>query len=581
MQVFWGGCCGTEVVIGRRGRAVGCMTTPQCKPRKVVSSSISRTKLNLFRIEWPWAILWLVPCSFLVWSRFYNLAYSPGIYPDEANYLTFSYHLAQGRFQWGVFSHSFLPRLPLPLIFYRLCGVVLGPNLLSVRIVSALSNCLLALYILGLGVSHEDDKTVAIGSMSFLLIHPFVVCYSRWGFTYNIVALASVMVLHHGTHILRASGGKVHFVLLGLSAAMAVSSEIIGVIPFAWALAVVCLCSRPYALVFLALTLSPVGAYLCFLWLFNGDLLVSDVQALLVGRCTPDRTHILAKILSPLHHLWASHGWILFTGFLGLLLLRCRSLRFGTIIQLTLWYAIMVATAAEDYTLVVRQSIVLFPLSALGWGTLLRIASVRLHRVSMCLFRGFCHRLRLKANVALRKRTRTLIGVLTFAPATILALVGSFLLASAATSTALCVLGRTRWETPLDFICVENTHAMWRIGRFLSGHAEERDLVSADHLPVLLPCRRTSLMQIAVAMGAKGNPFFPYAIFSDRLLRDTNWHSVDYVVLTPYNFRIEHHFPGVHSLLRQIMAWPVLYSVDMIEVRINPRKLARVPGDQI
>ena len=48
--------------------------------------------------------------------RLMRLDETPRIYPDEATYLDFAHSLLRGEFRWGLFSATYLPRLPLPLV---------------------------------------------------------------------------------------------------------------------------------------------------------------------------------------------------------------------------------------------------------------------------------------------------------------------------------------------------------------------------------------------------------------------------------------------------------------------------------
>jgi len=85
-------------------------------------------------------------------------------------------------------------------------------------------------------------------------------------------------------------------------------------------------------------------------------------------------------------------------------------------------------------------------------------------------------------------------------------------------------------------------------------------------------------MQFAVARGAEGNPFFPASVFRGRLLFPADPTDVSYVLVTPFNDRVERSFPGVSELMDLFASWPKAFQQGEIEVLRNPQ--LQVAGEE-
>jgi hypothetical protein len=445
---------------------------------------------------------------------------------------------------------------------------VFGATLGSVRLVCACAG-IATLLLVYLASAAGFRKRIGLWALLFLATHPFVVCYNRWAFTYNFLPLFGMAALFFGLRISDSSRPGRNLDLMGIAASVggALLCEPIAVALFLYGVLVVGFNSPRRIFRFLIIALGPLGLYLLYLWLSQGPLLFSDIKAILAGRIQNQGAAYEPGIILALASLWHAHGAVLWVGLTGVLLLSAH-LRRHAILLTVLWLAVMTVVSADDYTLLVRESIVLFPFAALGWGAimerLLLILANTLHRdIHTILQKAMVvvspsHSPAFSATLP-KKMAR---GIVCLCAGT---LVYWLLL-----QPARFLLEPQSYKTPLDFLCVRDTQALTEAAQFIAQHTEASDLVLGDHFPILLPCRRSTLMQMAVVEGARGNPFFPYDTFQDRRIGPWRFEDAKYVLLTPYNREIESTFPGVASLMQKMEAWPVVFEKSQIRILVNP-----------
>jgi len=126
--------------------------------------------------------------------RLLRLSSTPGVYPDESYYIELSWNLLHLKFQWGLYTSSFLPRMPLPLMLMGIGQAIFGRSLFAIRLTTVLWSSL-ALPALGWLLPSRRLRPLLLSAMVLFICQPFAACYQRWGFTYNYllpVMLAAV-----------------------------------------------------------------------------------------------------------------------------------------------------------------------------------------------------------------------------------------------------------------------------------------------------------------------------------------------------------------------------------------------------
>src|SRR5262249_24468986 len=121
----------------------------------------------------------------------------PPIYPDEAGQLDVAYSLLHGDFSAGLFTSSFLPRLPLPLVVIYIAAAIGAWNLVAVR-ACTVGAALLSLVLLWRLLPRDPRHPALVASCLVLAIYPPAIYFSRWGFTYNFLAPTFLFVLQQG-----------------------------------------------------------------------------------------------------------------------------------------------------------------------------------------------------------------------------------------------------------------------------------------------------------------------------------------------------------------------------------------------
>ena len=500
-------------------------------------------------------IAFVLSVLYLAATRFVLLSKVPGIYPDEANFLEFSHNILRHRFEWGLFTHTFLPRLPLPLILSGIAETVLGPSIVAIRSVTAIAGIAAAVLVFLVSKKGDRRSMGAWVAMLFMISHPFVLFYNRWGFTYNLLPVFSMVTLFYCL-VPDSSPWQLHrTIAISLLVALAMLTEPISIALFFSGLVAVFFRDRRRVFLYSAISFGPLIAYLGYLWLVLGETFSSDLQAILKERlAAPVQIHGVA-LGAFVVGLWQSQGWSLCLGFFGLPFLPGRLRRY-CIFQFLAWTTVIMLHASNDYTLIVRESIVLFPLSALGWGALVDRIGRRLYG-------------------AIRRDAEILIAIIRFGRSRTVALVAVSLLAGVGGYWLLilpirAILAPESAANPLTMISVEDVDALSAATTFLEKNTGPKDLVLGDHLPRLLRCTRASIMQMAVVEGAEGNPFFPLDEFRNRRISNARFTDTKFAVLTPYNYRIETSFPGVSSLIEQIRKWPRVFVQGDIAIYANP-----------
>ena len=497
--------------------------------------------------------------------RFFRLGEVPSFYPDECHYIEFGHNLVRGRFAWGLFSHSYLPRLPLPLALMGLSTLVFGPTLVAVRAASALMGVLTAFMLYLLVRPLEKIPYRWLIPLTYTLLPPCVY-FSRWGFTYNFLPPLFLAALLCGVGLDQAPTRR-RVTVLALAAGAAMLVEPLGVIAFLYGTLCLFPRHRDFLGRYLLLSLAPLLLYLAGMYLALGEVLTGDIRSIFSERLSGDAGPAPSPLIVLLSTLWDAYGWLLGLGLAGLFLLptRWRAHLTGFVL---LELAVLIAVSGDDATLVLRESIVILPFMALG------LAMVAIRTAQAVLPRA--HRMLLEAGRRLTPELFFGEARLSLHRRVLPGVSRGLLFLALALILWLALLGPARgliggFRTSLDGLCLHETGAMREAVRFVRGRVGPGDLVLGDCLPELLPCRTATLMQMAVRAGARGNPFFPHEIFQDRLLDERSPAEVNYVILSPFTQRVEPLFPGVRELLAQYQTWPEVYRKDNVAVLGNPK----------
>ena len=211
--------------------------------------------------------------------RVIRLDKTPGIYPDETSHLDAAYSLLRGDFTAGLFTSSFLPRLPLPLVLVNLAAAAVGWNLCAIRACTVAASLLALIVMYRLLRGDPHNRFLFLPLLVFGIYSP-AIYFNRWGFTYNFLAplflYVSYQSIRYG-HTSRSS--DLNKMAMGIAAALV--SEPLGVVALIYGLAICAVGHRGAIRRVLWISLAPLCAYLAFLYGVIPNVLSSDIHGIL------------------------------------------------------------------------------------------------------------------------------------------------------------------------------------------------------------------------------------------------------------------------------------------------------------
>jgi hypothetical protein len=489
--------------------------------------------------------------------RVIRLDETPGIYPDEASHLEVAYSLLRGDFAAGLFTSTFLPRLPLPLVLINLAAAAVGWNLYAIR-ACTVTAALLALIVMYRLLRRDPHNGFLFLPLLVFAVYPPAIYFNRWGFTYNFLAPAFLYVLYQGVQYSKNSrASDLYKMLLGIAAALL--SEPLGIVALIYGLAICSVRSWSATWKVLWMSLAPVGAYLALLYGLSPDVLSSDIHGLLQTRIPGSPSRMPAVFIS-LQVLFKYFGWLFVLGLVGLWFVP-RDVRRHTLLFVAIYLLVSARVAGGDGSLVIRQFIAFIPFQCLGIGCLLAFVALRVESALDGLMKA-CTSFGARIRPAIQRAHDRL----RWFPAALVrgGLASVFLVASY--PSALTVWSG-QFRTPFDRLTAPDVDSMYQAVEFLNARCDESDWVLAQCLPQRLNCRTGTLSQMAVIEGSKGNPFYPHEIYKDRRVEAVTLGDIRYVVISTFTRRVEARYAGVRSLLEQTRHWPVVFEREGVIIR--------------
>ncbi len=139
---------------------------------------------------------WLEPLAVALilllaaYLRLANLAINPAWYTDEGTHLDIARHLLQGQVQYLAIGQSWLLFSRVPLFEILLSGVALiaGVSMLTLRTVTAGLGVITVAMLYFTARRAARDARLALLAALLLAVYPPAVLYSRFGFSYNLLA---------------------------------------------------------------------------------------------------------------------------------------------------------------------------------------------------------------------------------------------------------------------------------------------------------------------------------------------------------------------------------------------------------
>jgi 4-amino-4-deoxy-L-arabinose transferase-like glycosyltransferase len=490
--------------------------------------------------------------------RFHHLGTVPHWYPDEGSNVAVAAALTQGESAYMVFGQSSFIN-PRPYLFYFPLIVLFklgGVDLLWARLFSA-SLGFLSLLLLYPVVRALVDRRTALLSVLFYAIYPAAVVYSRFAFTYNLLAPLYLLGLY-ALYKYLASDRLSSLFGVACCAGLALITDLAGVTIFLFMILAL-LVHRPRHL-FLALPLSLLPLFLwgLWMWMVGGDAFLFDVRFTL-SRTTASLGEQLARIVFFYRAGLEGDVWLAL-GSLGLLALPERrsrwllaGLHFGSLLFLTRTGAI--------FGLATYFLIPLFPLVSIGMGSLLSRGLARLVEVLEVDVAGALVG-RWVPAVWRRQIVFVLVAIIlffvVFSPFVSMVYEGVFLNYNLFTVR----LGAT----------LADPGAAREVAGYVNARTSADDVVLCSPTIAWLFDADAADFQMAVAATGRATQHFPADIPASRFRFDPRLENATYVIVDPlWRGWASAQMPDVATMVEEVEAdWVLETTIGHFEVYRNP-----------
>ncbi len=485
--------------------------------------------------------------------RLANVATNPAWYTDEGTHLDIARHLLRGQVQYLAIDQSWLLFSRLPLFEVVLSGVALigGVTMLTLRTVTGLLgvSAVAVLYLVVRRITR--DQWLALLAALLLAIDPPAVLYSRFGFSYNLLApLALIAFLalaeycdDRSKHWLAASA---------LSIGLGMLSDLWMFVMLVPLVLIVLIRNRRDALWSMPLALLPFGIFAAIMLLTTPQAFLFDVRFVLsrINQLPLDRQ--AATLWQNITTLAGQDVWTI-AGAIGLVLLRPPRLR-GIALASFFIPIVLLGRTTALFSLSFYYLIPLLPFVALGVAGLIRYGASWLSR-------------------ALTRWMNPAADVKKSAQADWVKLLSAMLVAGVLLISTVELVRQVRdgFHTDIDGFLLDpiTTHDA---AEFVNQHATSNDLIIASPTLAWMLQVNAADMQMPIAYRGQATPHLPGNVPLDRWVFDPSIERARFVVVDNLwrNWAVP-NVPGTSEMLAQIETWQLVFKAGEIEVYANPR----------
>jgi 4-amino-4-deoxy-L-arabinose transferase-like glycosyltransferase len=533
-----------------------------------------RTRLVLAVAEIGTLVLILTLAAYLRLAH--NVA-NPGWYTDEGTHILIAQQLARGRIQYMAIGASTLLFAKLPL-FELLLALLLrlgGEGMASLRLLTGTLGVVTVGTLYGVVRYVARDRILALLAALLLAIYPQAILYSRFGFSYNLLApLVLLVLLGLGSYADQKARRDWLFV-----AALAIG---LGGVSDLWMfslvlpLVAVVLLRRWRDLAWsLPLVLLPFGLYALLMllrypqaFLFDLDYTFSRLSRI----SWPAQIRTLALNYTVL--VSQSH-WVAL-GLVGMSLLRPLHLR-RLSLSLFLFPILAVGRTEALFNLSAYYVIPLLPLISLGVANLLRVGTPYAFRVVRDALLDLARRL--PADQPGINPTAIHLLVPGLASLILLGVIFSpFIVATAHTAGQV----RDGFDTIIDPFLVDARDAR-RAAVYVNAQTRTGDQVIASPALAWALEADTADFQMIIAFRGQGTPHLPANLPPERFVYPPDYRQAHFIVVDNlwYNWAI-HNVVGLSQVLEELEHWPLAFESGAIRVYCNAQvrdcSAARAPA---
>lgn len=513
---------------------------------------IMRSKDRLLELAALFVILMLA-----AYLRLANLAANPGWYTDEGTHLDLARNLITGRVQYLAIDESVLlfSRLPLFEALFALWTRVFGLSLEALRALTGTLGVASVAVLYAAIRAVSRDRVLAVLAAFLLAIYPSAVLYSRFGFSYNLLApllLIAVWGLIEYRTVRPATPSKRWLAVSAFSIGLGAITEV-----WAWGLIgpfVLIVATRNWRdlLWSVPLALLPPGLYALSLlfsaphaFLFDLRFVLSRLNQLSI----PQQVETLWQNISTLS---AQDSWM-WIGTLGLGALRPVRARWVVLAFAVIPFALLGRTTAL-FSLSYYYLIPLLPLVALGVASALRFGvGWLIEWVGRGMNSSADTQSRLKAD------WRTVLAV------------GLSGLIGLATVPPVLEQVTTHFQTDIDPFLIEANSAQ-AAAAFVNAQVKGDDLVIASPAVAWPIQSNVADFQMSIAYSGQATPHLPANVPAERWAFDPRYSQARFVIVDNLwrNWAVP-NVAGVREMLIDVETWPLALKTGQISVYAKPR----------
>ncbi|MCB9453488.1 MAG: glycosyltransferase family 39 protein [Anaerolineaceae bacterium] len=504
----------------------------------------------MLRSQLPELLTLLAILALAAFLRFANLPENPGWYTDEATHLNIAHHLAAGRIQYFAVKDSVLLFARPPLFHLLLAGLFrpLGESMATLRGLTA-GLGLLTVALLYAAIRHiTGRRLLALLAAGLLAIYPQAVLYSRFGFSYNLLAPLMVVLLW-GLVAYRQTTRRGWLALASLAAGLGVIGDLAFMTVIPVLLLVAFIGRRRDALWSAALAGLPFALYALWMLFLAPDAFLYDLRFTFLRLGTMPPGDQVWNIVLQYTTLISQDFWLL-AGVIGLFLLHLPQLRMVGVLLFFAPLALMARSAAL-HSLSFYYMIPLLPLVALGVAGLLVAGVPYLWRVIF-------------AEVGTMLKTRWIaigaagVGVL-------------LVVVSPLWVTVVLTLDNVNghYQTAIDPFLV-NPGDAYAAADFVNAHSAPDDLVIASPPVGWLIAGQVADFQMTIAAGGQDTPHLPGDLPPERWAFDPDYHRARFIVIDNlWDNWGAWNIPGLRDLMAEVEAWPQVFASGAVRVYAN------------
>ncbi len=471
--------------------------------------------------------------------RLANLYDNPAWYTDEGTHLDIARHLIAGRVQYLTITQSTLlfSRLPLFEVLLATAMRLTDDGVGALRSLTGLLgvSAVAALY----GVMRRYDRWLAFIAATLLAIYPPAILYSRFGFSYNLLAPLLLIALH-GAYVYTRDRSKRWLAIAALTIGLGTISDLwmfTVIVPLMIVVLTRNWCDGVWSLL---LALLPFTLYIIAMLLTAPQALIFDLSFVLSRLNQLPLTAQMQTLISNITTLLSQDGWLA-VSIVGLLILpRLRAI---TLLFCLLPIVLLGRTVAL-YSLSFYYMIPLLPLVPLGMASLIRYGVPRV----------------IEAIGDTRARTVAylLVGALVVTP-----------FALSLTQTIDQVRGH--FNTAIDPFLITAGDAA-KVADYVNRHVQADDVVIASPGLAWLITANAADFQMSIAYTGRATPHLPADAPRDRFAFDPTYRHARFVIVDNLwrNWAVP-DVNGVAEMLEQVETWPLMFKSGEVAIYENPR----------